>query len=111
MLFGVLGRRVLIQIEAILMCINCAFSLSDFFLCGWHAMQGLDTKNEKKLSRSLNLSFLHLHVYNVLLINNSKLGDYLDCIYHFELELNDTTGTIKSDSSIDQHITITVSAG
>lgn len=59
----------------------------------------------------IELTFLHLHVYNVLLINNSKLGDYLDCIYHFELELNDTTGTIKSDSTIDQHINITVSAG
>jgi hypothetical protein len=50
----VLGGRVLIQIEAIPMCINCAFSLSGLFLCGWHAIQGLDTKNEKKLSRSLN---------------------------------------------------------
>ena len=33
----------------------------------------------------------YLFIIDVLSQNNSKLGDYVDCIYTFELEIRDVT--------------------
>jgi hypothetical protein len=54
-------------------------------------IMGTLTKNEKKLTRPFNFTFLYTD--NVLSINNSKFGDYADLIYATELEVNDATDT------------------
>jgi hypothetical protein len=46
-------------------------------------MHGFLKKNKKKLSQSFNFS---LH-YDVLSINISKLGDFVDAIYPTQLEI------------------------
>ena len=39
-------------------------------------------------------------------LNNSKFGDYVGCIYPIELEIKDTTYTVKSASYLDLHLEI-----
>ena len=39
-------------------------------------------------------------------LNNSRLGDFVNCIYPIELEINDTTDTDRSSSYIDLHLEI-----
>ena len=38
---------------------------------------------------------------DVRLLNNSKVGDYVDLTCHIELEIKDTTDTARSASYID----------
>jgi hypothetical protein len=52
---------------------------------------GTLTKNEKKLTRPFNFTFLYID--DVLSINNSKFGDYADLIYATGLEVNNATDT------------------
>jgi hypothetical protein len=52
---------------------------------------GISKKNEKKLALSFNFTFRY--IYDVLLLNNSRLGDFVDRIYPNELEIKDTTDT------------------
>ena len=61
-------------------------------------------KNEKRLARSFNFTFR----YDVLTINNSRFGDFVDHIYHIELEIKDTTDKDKSASYLyhDIHLNI-----
>jgi hypothetical protein len=54
-------------------------------------------KNEKRLARSFNFTFR----YDVLTINNSRFGDFVDHIYHIELEIKDTTDKDMSASYLD----------
>jgi len=42
----------------------------------------------------------------VVSLNNSRLGDFVDRIYHIELDINDTTDTDRSASYLDLHIDI-----
>ena len=42
----------------------------------------------------------------VLSLNNSRFGDYLHSIYPNEFEVQDTTDTQKSASSLDLHLEI-----
>ena len=64
---------------------KCASILAELFLYFYEAdfIQGLLTENEKKLARSSNFTFRYLH--DVLSINNSRLGDFVDRIYLIEL--------------------------
>jgi hypothetical protein len=50
---------------------------------------GLFKKNEKKLARSFNFTFRYID--DVLSLNNSRFGDFVDRIYPIELEIKDTT--------------------
>jgi hypothetical protein len=50
-------------------------------LCLW---QG-ELKNEKKLPRSFN--FMFHYIDDVLSLNNSRFGDFVDCICLIELEI------------------------
>ena len=43
---------------------------------------------------------------SVLSLNNSRLGDFVDCIYPIELEIKDTTDTDTSTSYLDIHLEI-----
>jgi hypothetical protein len=72
---------------------NCAPLLADLFLYSYEAdfIQGLLKKNEKKLARSFNFTFRYID--DVLALNNSRFGDFVDRIYHIELEIKDTTDT------------------
>jgi hypothetical protein len=65
---------------------------------------GFLKKNEKKLSRSFNFTFRHID--DVLLLTNSRFGDFVDRIYSIELEINDTTDTDRSASYFDLHLEI-----
>ena len=41
---------------------------------------------------------------DVLSLNNSRFGDFVDCIYPFVLERRDTTDTDRSASYLDIHL-------
>ena len=55
--------------------------LADLFLYSYEAnvIQRLIKKNEKKLARSFNFTFRY--IFDVLSLNNSKFGDFVDRIY------------------------------
>ena len=48
-------------------------------------IQGLLKKNEKKLAQSFN--FMFCYIDDVLSLNNSRSGDFVDRIYPIELEI------------------------
>ena len=85
---------------------NCAPLLPDLFLYYYEAdfMQELLRKKDKKLAISFNSTFRYID--DVLSLNNSKFGDYVDRIYPIELEIKDTTDTVKSASYLDLHLEI-----
>ena len=65
---------------------------------------GLLKKNEKKLAQSFNFTFHYID--DVLSLNNSRFGDFVDRIYPIELEIKDTTDTDRSASYFDLHLEI-----
>jgi hypothetical protein len=67
-------------------------------------IQGLLRKNEKKLVRSFNFTFRYID--DVLSLNNSRFGDFVDRIYSIELEIKNTTDTERSASYLDLHLEI-----
>ena len=98
-------RRVFQQTVGIPMGTNCAPLLSDLFLYSHEAdLQRLLKKNEKKLARSINFTFRY--IYDVLSLNNSRFGDFVDRIYPIELEIKDTANTDTSASYLDLHLKI-----
>ena len=46
------------------------------------------------------------YIDDVILLNNSRFGDFVDRIYPIELEIKDTTDTDRSASYLDQHLEI-----
>jgi hypothetical protein len=86
-IFDMVGGRVFQQTVGIPMGTNCAHLLTDSFLYSYeaHFIQGIVKNNKKKLIRSFNFTFRYTD--DVLLLNNSKFGDYVDCIYLIELEI------------------------
>ena len=84
---------------------NCAPLLTDLFLYLYEAylIQGFLNKNEKKLARSFNFTFRYV---DILSLNNSRFEDFVDCIYHIELEIKDITDTDRSVSYIDLDLEI-----
>ena len=85
---------------------NCASLLADLFLYSYEAdfIQGFLNKNENKLSRSFNFTFRYID--DVLSLNNSRFGDFVDRIYPIKLEIKDTTDTDTSASYLDLHLEI-----
>ena len=67
-------------------------------------LTGLHKKNEKPQSQSFNFTFCYTE--NVLSLNNSKVGDFVDQIYPNEHEIKDNTGTARSASYLDLHLEI-----
>jgi hypothetical protein len=45
-------------------------------------------------------------LYDVLSLNNSRFGDFIDRIYPIELDIKDTTDTERSVSYLDLHLDI-----
>ena len=98
-IFVMFGRRVFQQTVGIPMGTNCAPLLADLFLYSYEAdlIKGLLKKNEKKLARSFNFTFRYID--DVLSLNNSRFGDFVDRISPVELEiglLHTLTYTSKS---------------
>ena len=75
---------------------NCAPLLADLFFYSDEAdfIQGILKKNEKKLYWSLIFTFQYID--DVLSLNNSRFGDFVDRIYPIELEIKDTRDTDRS---------------
>ena len=97
------GGRVFQQTVGIHMGTNCTPLLVDLFLYLYEAdfIQGIRKKNEKKLARSFNFTFRDID--DVLSLNNSRFGDFVDRIYPIELEIKDTAYTDRSVSYLDLH--------
>jgi hypothetical protein len=85
---------------------NYAPLLADLFVYSYETdfIQGLLKKNEKKLARSFNFT-LH-YIYDVLSVNNSRFGDFVDCLYPIEPEIKDSTDADRSASYLDLHLEI-----
>ena len=64
----------------------------------------LHAKNQKNLVRSFNFTFRYID--DVLSLNNSRFGDFVDRIYPIELEIKDTTDTDRFASYLDLHLEI-----
>jgi hypothetical protein len=81
-IFGMYGGRVLQQAVGISMGTNGARFLASVFLYLYEAdsIQGLPKKDEKELARSFNFTFRYID--DVLSLNNSRFGDFVDRIYH-----------------------------
>ena len=105
-IFVTFGGRVFQQTVGIPMGTNCAPLLADLFLYYYEAdfMQKLLRKKDKKLAISFNSTFRYIN--DVLSLSNSKFGDYVKRIYPIELEIKDTTDTVKSASYLDLHLEI-----
>ena len=86
-IFVMFGGRVFQQTVGIYMGANCAPLLADLFLSWYEAdiIQHLLNKNEKKLPLSFNFTFRHID--DVLSLNNSRFGDFVDRICPIELEI------------------------
>ena len=100
------GGRVFQQTVGIPMGTNCAPLLADLFLYSYEAdfIHGLLKKNEKKIARSFNFTLRYID--DVLSLNNSRFGNFVDPIYPIELEIKDTADTDRSASYIDLHLEI-----
>ena len=100
------GGRVFQQTVGIPMGTNCTPLLADLFLYsyGTDFLQELLKKNERKLARSFNFTFRYID--DVLSLNNSRFGDFVDRLYPIELEIKDTTDTDRSASYLDLHLEI-----
>ena len=61
-------------------------------------------EKRKEASRSFNFTFRYID--DVLSINNSRFGDFVDRIYPIELEIKDTIDTDRSASYLDLHLKI-----
>jgi hypothetical protein len=87
---------------------NCAPLLADLFLHSYEAdfIRGLLKKNEKKLAIARSFNFTLCYIDDVLSLNNSRFGDFVDHIYPIELEIKDTTDTDRSASYLDLHLEI-----
>ena len=105
-IFVIFGRLVFQQTVGIPMGTNCAPLLADLFLYSYEVdfIQGFLKKKEKKLARSFNFTFRY--IYDVLSLNNSRFGDFVDRIYPIELEIMDTTYTNRYASYLDLHLEI-----
>jgi hypothetical protein len=55
-----------------------------------------------KLARSFNFTFRYID--DVLSLNISRFGDFVDRIYPIDLEIKDTTDTDMSASYLDLHL-------
>ena len=60
----------------------------------------------EKITRSFNFTFRYID--DVFSLNNSRLGDFVDSIDPYELEIKDVTDTTRSASYLDLHLEIDI---
>ena len=97
-IFVSFGWHVFQQTVGIRLGTNCAPLLVDLFLYYYETdfIQKFLRKKDKKLAISLHFNFRYKD--DVLSLNNSKFGDYVERIYSIEQEIKGTTDTVKSAS-------------
>ena len=102
-IFVMFVGRVFQQSVGIPMRTNCTPLLADLFLYSYEAdfIHSLLQRKEKKLAQSFGFTFRYID--DILSLNNSKFGDYVDHICLFELEIKDNTETERSASYLDLH--------
>ena len=85
---------------------KCPPLLTDLFLYSYEAdfIQVLLKKTEQKLARSSNFTFRYID--DVLSLNYSKFGEFVDRIYPIEPEIKDITDTEIAASYLDLHLEI-----
>jgi hypothetical protein len=105
-IFAMIGGRVFQQTVDIPMGTNRDPLLADLFVYSNEAnfMEWLLKRKEKKLARPFNFTFRYID--DVLSLNNSRSGDFVDRIYPIELYIKDTTDTDRSASYLDIHLEI-----
>ena len=111
-IFVMFSGRVFQQTVGIPMVINGALLLTDLFLYSYEVdfIQGLLKTNEAKLVRTFDL--MSRYIDDVLSLNTSTFGDFIDHIYQIEqLEIKDTLDTDMSASYLDTHLEIKVRDG
>ena len=103
-IFVIFDGRVFQQTVGIPMGASCSPLLGDLFPYSYEVdfIQGLLKKNEK--IRSFHFTFRNID--DVLSLNNSRFGDFVDRINPIELEIKDTTDTDRSASYLDLHLEI-----
>ena len=57
------------------------------------------------MTEALNFTFSYIDD-DVLSLNNSRFGNFVDCTYPIELEIKDTTDAAMSASYLDLHLKI-----
>jgi hypothetical protein len=67
---------------------------------------GIKKKTEKKLAIARPFNFTFRYIDDVLSLNNSRFGDFLDRIYPIGLETKNTTDTDRTASYLDLHFEI-----
>ena len=95
------GGVIFQQVIGIPMGTNFAPLLPDLFLysCEAEFIQTLIKSGKRHLSKSF--CFTYRYIDDVLSINNSKFGDYINIIYTVELEIKDTTDADHHASYLD----------
>ena len=80
---------------------NCAPLLAGLFLYSYGAefIQTFIKSGKRHLAKSF--CFTYRYIDDVLSINNSKFGDYINIIYPVELEIKDTTDAVHHASYLD----------
>ena len=103
---AMLGGRLFQQTVGTPMGTNYAPLHPDLFLYSYEAdfIHGLLKKNEKKLARTFNFTFRYID--DVLSLNNSRFGGFVDRIYPIDLEIKDITYTDISAAYLDLHLEI-----
>jgi hypothetical protein len=103
-IYVVFGDQVFQQSVGIPMGTNCAPLLADLFLYSYEAefvqklLQDIEDNN-KKLAVSFNHTFRYID--DVLSINNHNFHIYVHLIYPDELEIKDTTESVRCASYLD----------
>ena len=100
------GGHVFQQTVGIPMGTNFAPLLADLFLYSYEAdfIWGLPKKNKRTLTRAFNFTFRYID--GVLSLNNSKLGDFVYCIYPIKLTIKVTAEIAGYVSCLDLHLEI-----
>ena len=95
------GGVIFQQVNGIPMDTNCAPLLADLFLYSHEAefIQKLTKSGKRHLAKSF--CFTYRYIDDVLSINNSKFGYYINIIYPVKLEIKDTTDADHHTSYLD----------
>ena len=103
-----IGGHVFQQTVGIHMGTNCVHLFADLFIHSYNAdfIQGLLKKNGKKLAITRSFNFTFRYIDDVLSLNNSRVGDFVDRIYPIEFEIKDTIGLLHIRGSGERNYTV-----
>jgi len=90
------GGRVFQQTDGIYLWVQpvLLFSLTcSFIRMRQTSYRGFSRKTKKELARSFNFTLRYID--DILSLNNSRFGDFVDRMYSTELEIKDTTIYLK----------------